>query len=622
MKINKKLILFLIFGLIASLNFVSADEEDENVDFDEEDEEIEKENGVAVLTDDNFDSYLDENEVTIVEFYAPWCGHCKAFAPTYEQVAQELDGKAGVGKVDATVQKEIAEKYQIQGYPTIKIFKNGKNFDYKGSRSKQDVVSKVLEYADPDWSPPPEAVVTLTNDNFDDTINNGDLILVEFYAPWCGHCKKLAPEFEAAAQTLKSHKPPIILAKVDATEESSLASRYDVSGYPTLKIFRRGRSYEYEGGRDERGIVSYMMEQAKPPSVEIITVKQVRAALNSADDVTIIGCFSSKDEDALSTYQDAGNRLRSEFEFRHTFDDDVITHLGASPGDILLFHPQRFQSKFEKKRFKMKISDDVTKEALEAFYRSHAVPLVGQRTKDNQQKRYEKRPLVVVYYGVDFSFDYRKATQLVRSKVLEVAKQFPDLTFAISNEDDFGDELKRVGLEDSPEDINVIIYDEEEMRFPMEPSEDFDEDVLIDFINAFKSGQVKPKIKSAPKPKKNKGPVTVVVGDTFNEIVMDTKKDVLIEFYAPWCGHCKKLEPVYKKLGKKFKDNQNIVIAKMDATANDIPNSIFKASGFPTIYFAPAGKKDSPLKYEGDRSLDNLFDYVNKHAASETRDEL
>ena len=49
------------------------------------------------------------------------------------------------------------------------------------------------------------------------------------------------------------------------------------------------------------------MEQAKPPSVEIITVKQVRAALNSADDVTIIGCFSSKDEDALSTYQDAGN---------------------------------------------------------------------------------------------------------------------------------------------------------------------------------------------------------------------------------------------------------------------------------------------------------------------------
>ena len=50
---------------------------------------------------------------------------------------KELDGKAGVGKVDATVQKEIAEKYQIQGYPTIKIFKNGKNFDYKGSRSKQ-----------------------------------------------------------------------------------------------------------------------------------------------------------------------------------------------------------------------------------------------------------------------------------------------------------------------------------------------------------------------------------------------------------------------------------------------------------------------------------------------------
>jgi len=632
MWIKKNFLVLLLLGLIVSSKLgagdeVEFDEDAEEMELEEDDDDddseaIEKEGGVAVLTEENFDDYLEEHDVTIVEFYAPWCGHCKSFAPTYELVAAELEGKAGVGKVDATVHKNLGERYGVQGYPTIKIIKNNEAFDYKGARSKEAVVNKVLEYADPNWKPPPEAVITLTTENFDEVVNNADVILVEFYAPWCGHCKRLAPEYEAAAKDLKEHEPPIPLAKVDATEEPELATRYGVSGYPTMKLFRRGRAYEYEGGRDHNKIVNYMMQQASPPSVEVKSVKAMRNILRSAEDVTIIGCFSGEDDSALDVYQDAGNKLRSEFEFRHVFDADVMSNLGASAGDILLFHPERFHSKFEQKRYKLQLSADTDKDALEKFYRAHSVPMVGQRTKDNKDKRYEQRPLVVVYYGVDFSFDYRKATQIVRNKVLAVANDFKDVTFAIANEDDFTDELKRVGLEDSPEEINVIAYDKEDKRYPMEPSEEFDGDVLSEFVSEFKAGNIKPKIKSAPKPKKNKGPVKVVVGDTFDEIVMDDSKDVLIEFYAPWCGHCKKLDPIYKKLGKKFKDNSNIIIAKMDATANDVPSSAFQVSGFPTIYFSPAGKKDSPIKYEGGRSLDDLFEYVNKQVTANQRDEL
>jgi len=595
----------------------------ENIDDDESDEdetEVEKENGVAVLTEKNFDSYLEEHDVTIVEFYAPWCGHCKAFAPTYEEVAAELEGKAGVAKVDATVHKSLGEQFQVQGYPTIKIFRKGEPYEYKGSRSKMDVVNKVLEYADPDWTPPPKAVMVLTTENFDEVVNNADIVLVEFYAPWCGHCKKLEPEYEAAAQDLKKNDPPVILAKVDATEEGTLASKYGVTGYPTLKVFRRGRPYEYGGGRDQRTIVSYMLEQVKPPSLEMKSAKSLRGVLKSAEDVTIVGFFSGESDDLLEVYQDAGNKLRSEFEFRHTFDENVMKDFGVSVGDVLLFHPERFHSKFEKKRYKLAMNEDTDKDSLEKFYKSHAVPLVGQRTSVNKDKRYSARPLVVVYYTVDFSFDYRKATQMVRSKVLNVANEFSDFTFAIANEDDFQDELKRVGLEDSPEEINVVVYDDEDMKYPMEPNEEFDSDVLSEFIEQYKNGEIKPKIKSAPKPKKNKASVKVVVGDTFNDMVVNSNKHVMIEFYAPWCGHCKKLEPVYKKLGKKFKDNKNVLIAKMDATANDIPNSNYKASGFPTIYFAKAGAKNSPMKYEGDRSLDNLVEYINKHISA--KDEL
>ncbi|XP_053570466.1 protein disulfide-isomerase A4 [Bombina bombina] len=638
MGLKKAWLLLLLIGLV-HLAIVASDQEeketeikeeigddddDDEDDDDEDDSEVKDENGVLVLTDKNFDTFIADKDTVLLEFYAPWCGHCKQFVPEYEKIAKTLkenDPPIPVAKIDATKETTVASKYEISGYPTIKILKKGQPVDYDGSRTEAEIVEKVKEISHPDWKLPPEATLVLTKDNFDEVVNNADIILVEFYAPWCGHCKKLAPEYEKAAQELSKRSPPIPLAKVDATAESELGSKHAVSGYPTLKIFRKGKAFEYNGPRERYGIVDYMIEQAGPPSKQIQAVKQVQEFLRDGDDVVILAVFTGEEDKSYQLYQDAANNLREDYKFYHTFSSDIINFLKVSPGQLLVMQPERFQSKHEPNKYILHFKESTSEDDIKEHIKKHTLPLVGHRKSSNEAKRYTKRPLVVVYFSVDFSFDFRTATQYWRNKVLEVAKDFPEYTFAISNEEDYTSELKDLGLDESGEEVNAAILDAGGKKYAKEP-EEFDSGELRDFVLAFKKGKLSPIIKSQPSPKNNKGPVKVVVGKTFDQIVMDPKSDVLIEFYAPWCGHCKSLEPTYNDLGKKYKSEESIIIAKMDATSNDIPNDKYKVEGFPTIYFAPKKDKQNPIKFEGgNRDLEGLSKFIEEHATKLKRKE-
>ncbi len=131
-------------------------------------------------------------------------------------------------------------------------------------------------------------------------------------------------------------------------------------------------------------------------------------------------------------------------------------------------------------------------------------------------------------------------------------------------------------------------------KFPFDQDKEITLAAIKAFVDEFVAGKVEPSIKSEPIPESNDGPVAVVVAKNYNDIVLDDTKDVLLEFYAPWCGHCKALAPKYEELGSLYANSEfkdKIVIAKVDATNNDVPDEI---QGFPTIKLFPPVARTRP----------------------------
>merc|ERR1711934_449711 len=120
------------------------------------------------------------------------------------------------------------------------------------------------------------------------------------------------------------------------------------------------------------------------------------------------------------------------------------------------------------------------------------------------------------------------------------------------------------------------------------------------FLEDFFEGRLQSTLKSEEEPTTQSGPVKVIVSKTFQSQVVNGDKDVLVKFYAPWCGHCKDLAPKYEALALKLKDKPHIVLAKVNSEANEIKD--IEVKGFPTLRLWPGENKHSPVEYTGERT--------------------
>lgn len=263
--------------------------------------------GIIDITNDNVPDVIDDSKSTLVEFYAPWCGHCQGLVPEMEQLGQLMEAASEedkklvqVAKVNCVTQKPICQNYKIRSYPTL-LFIPSKdlaqqlkdtvsNVDsvtgrkvstafekYTGARKAKDIVrflnkrtgakinteiqksaaaaaaeagaTATATTATTETEKAPQAqaaegedrsTIELTEENFDQVVlDKSKNVLVAFYAPWCGYCKKYAPYYEKAARLLKDQGEDVIVAMIDADKYTSVGDKYGIRGYPTLKFFAK-----------------------------------------------------------------------------------------------------------------------------------------------------------------------------------------------------------------------------------------------------------------------------------------------------------------------------------------------------------------------------------------------
>ncbi|KAI0077603.1 thioredoxin-domain-containing protein [Panus rudis PR-1116 ss-1] len=261
---------------------------------------------LRILTPDDFKQTVSKG-VWFIEHFSPYCRHCRDFAPTWEQLVAETQNSDDPGihlaQVNCAVHGDLCRENKVDGYPQMNLYKDGQLVEiWNKARDHDELLKYITEHAEPTGAPktapastaapvaqpqtspvsydkwipsggaqirnPTGTVLSLNEKTFFDAVSRGH-IFVKFFAPWCGHCKKLAPVWAELARLMKDK---LTIAEVNCEEHNALCRTQDVSGYPMLYYYtgsKKDGKTEYTGSRKLDQLKAYAEKLIGPPIQEL-----------------------------------------------------------------------------------------------------------------------------------------------------------------------------------------------------------------------------------------------------------------------------------------------------------------------------------------------------------------
>lgn len=463
-------------------------------------------------------------------------------------------------------------------------------------------------------APDGSAVVKLDQASFKHFISENPLVMAEFYAPWCGHCKKLAPEYVVAAESLQKENIPLI--QIDCDDNRDLCMELQVPGFPTIKVIKDGdisSARDYTGARSANAIIDFM-RKAGQPDVVVIDSKATLEEIKANSSSPIIVDYGVKGLN--STFYSVAQKLSTDY---------VFVSFPSSEQKLVIYMPAE-EGKFQEFPFTGDLKKLVKKDstAFEDWLKVESLPLFGDINGEVFNSYIESGlPLAYYFYTDD-------------SQVKDVEKSFIDLAkkhrgkmaFIKLDATKYGKHAENLNMKQqfplfaihnmsSNYKYGLPQLDEEAFAKLSKPQQLKTKDIGK-LVDDFLAGKAEPNIKTEEVPVKQESSVIKIVGKTHDKIVKDPKKDVLVKYYAPWCGHCKKMAPSYIELAEALatdpESKDKVVIAEVDATENDIFD--IEITGYPTVYLYPAGKNTEPILYTGSRTPESFLDFLKENGVN------
>lgn len=348
------------------------------------------------------------------------------------------------------------------------------------------------------------------------------------------------------------------------------------------------------------------MKKTGPSSTEV-TCDQLKEKATAKLNLAYFGDLEGNDYEAFMVVS-RHPMVSDSFEFYHTNDKECAAGYGSSAPGLALIRT------FDDSPLSYAATDGepMAVSDILAFATGNSVPTLIDFSEDYIEAIFGKKTAAIMLFADNDDAEYSKifaeaskvhkgkilfvksgATQGIQQKLAEFVGVTKDLlpTLRLIEPTDAG--IKKFMYDG---DINALTVD-----------------AIGAWVDEFKNGNLSPFLKSAEIPETQEGPVHVVVGKSYDQVVRDSSKDVLVKYYAPWCGHCKKLAPIWDELAEHYANVDDLVIAKFDATENEVDGVEIRS--YPTLIFYPKDNK-AGVPYSEGRELDDFKAWLAENSSA------